>query len=84
MANVMADLHIKLTRALIENFDPESATPRAVTGRPLLGTSLRFQKYAPHQLAIGVVFHKLAADPLRATTSSWLPKDERRRARRCW
>jgi len=42
----------------------------AVAGGLLLRVRLRFHKYAPQQLAIGLAFHQQAADSSGASTSA--------------
>jgi len=47
-----------------QRFDAGGAAAVAVAGGILLGIRLRFHKYAPQQLAIGLAFHQQAADEL--------------------
>jgi len=42
-----------------------------VAGGVVLGIRLRFHKYAPQQLAIGLAFHQQAADQLGGDHLGW-------------
>jgi len=62
--NAIAHIDVKASRLTKQGFVAGGAAAVAVAGGLLLGIRLRFQKYAPQQLAIGLAFHQQAADEL--------------------
>jgi len=62
--NAIAHIHVEASRLPKQRFVAGSAAAVAVAGGLLLGIRLRFHKYAPQQLAIGLAFHQQAADQL--------------------
>ena len=64
MVNAIAHIDVKAPRLTKQRFNAGSAAAVAVEGGLLLGIRLRFHKYAPQQLAIGLAFHQQSADEL--------------------
>jgi len=64
VVNAIAHIDVKAPRLTKQRFNAGSAAAVAVEGGLLLGIRLRFHKYAPQQLAIGLAFHQQSADEL--------------------
>jgi hypothetical protein len=71
VVNAVAHIHIETPWLTEERFVAGGAAAIAVTGGLLLGICLRFHKYAPQQLAIGLAFHQQTADELGGDQLSW-------------
>jgi len=69
--NAIAHIHIETPRLTKQGFVAGGAAAVAVAGGLLLGIRLRFHKYAPQQLAIGLAFHQQAADQLGGDHLGW-------------
>jgi len=64
MVNAIAHIDIPMPWVPKQGFVAGGAAAIPVAGGLLLGIRLRFQKYAPQQLAIGLAFNQQAADQL--------------------
>jgi len=64
VVNAIAHIDIETPRLTKQGFVAGRAAAVAVAGGLLLGIRLRFHKYAPQKLAIGLPFHQQAADQL--------------------
>jgi len=62
--NAIAHIDIKPPRLTKQGFVAGGAAAVTVAGGLQLRIRLRFHKYAPQQLAIGLAFHQQAADEL--------------------
>ena len=69
--NAIAHIHVKAPRLTKQRFIAGGAAAVAVAGWVVLRIRLRFHKYAPQQLAIGLPFHQQAADELRCNLLGW-------------
>jgi hypothetical protein len=62
VVNAITHIDIKTPRLTEERFIARGTAAEAVASGVVLAIRLRFHKYAPQQLAIGVAFHQQAAD----------------------
>ena len=69
--NAIAHIHVETTRLTKQVFVAGCAASVTVTGGVALAIRLRFHKYAPQQLAIGLALYQQAANQLRGDDLGW-------------